>query len=147
MCLDGKKRESSLILSSEANPNSTFCLSECDMIELPPGILFKCNTLRKTVLDLSKNRLKEIRFSFPLLMNIYYFPSIFCSFLRQNVSLQFWETRKVTPQTQSNIYVAWKNWTYPIITSKACRPIYTKKHQHYEYWTWQITQNSVIWSR
>ena len=59
--LDGQKRERSLILSSEANPNSIFCLSQCDMIEIPPGIFFKCNNLRKTTLDLSDNRLKEIR--------------------------------------------------------------------------------------
>ena len=60
MFLDGQKRERSLILSSEANPNDVFCLADCDMTDVPSGIYFKCNNLRKTCLDLSNNRLKEL---------------------------------------------------------------------------------------
>ena len=42
------------------NPSPVFELSACDMIEVPSVAFTKCKYLRKTILDLSQNRLRDL---------------------------------------------------------------------------------------
>ena len=57
---DGKQKQSNLILSSEIDPSGTFSISGCDMVDCPSGIFAKCKNLRKTTLNLSNNRLRDL---------------------------------------------------------------------------------------
>ena len=57
---DGKQKQSNLILSSEIDPSETFSISGCDMVDCPSGVFAKCKNLRKTTLNLSNNRLRDL---------------------------------------------------------------------------------------
>ena len=57
---DGKQKQSNLILSSEIDPSGTFSISGCDMVDCPSGVFAKCKNLRKTTLNLSNNRLRDL---------------------------------------------------------------------------------------